>query len=359
MPTREQQMVLDTVAPVYLKYGQWPTWAWLEETLDRQSLSASEILAGFPREFSVGYGYLWPTRQSAPTPQDRVGLTVAGLAHVEPAEQLVSHFLNLVDALGTIRAGARLDPFSETRPTFNRDQVMADRLPATALESLVVPLLAKEPATWHCVLSPVTEFWETVELSPEIRRFAGVRTVEDYLERLRSYLSPVEPESTRLFHSPFTLPAAIDYLDTVWQLRFDKSLVVAPGVERSGRLAFDAASPEEADSCLSALAELLKGLQVPGMPGIDGHPLQRLAPFLEAELPAEAHPRIRAAVAVLDSARSLRAGAQHVEARAQTIDAYGRLHLAYPVADWSAAWRQIQLAVADACDAIRDELQAN
>jgi hypothetical protein len=332
---------------------------WLEETLDRQGLNAIDILAGFPREFSVGYGFLWPVRQSAPTPQDHIGLTVAGLAHVKRAQQIVGHFLNLIDALGTLRAGAQLDPFSETRPTFTRAQVMEGRLPSPIYEPLVVPLLAKEPATWNCLFSPNTEDWESVELTPEIRRFAGVRSIDDYLDRLRSYLSPAVPETARQFHSPFTLPAAFDYLDAVWQLRFERPLVVAPGVERSGRLAFDAAGPEEADSCLSALAELLKGLHVPGVDGVGGHPLSRLAPFLEQELPPETHPRIRDAVEVLDAARRIRAGAQHVGARTQTIEACACLGLPYPVADWSGAWQQIQIAVADACDAIRDELQAS
>ena len=70
-----------------------------------------------------------------------------------------------------------------------------------------------------------------------------------------------------------------------------------PGVERSARLAFDAGSPDEVDSRLSALAELLKGLQVPGLPGVGGHALQRLGPFLESQLPIEAQcpwPRERA-----------------------------------------------------------------
>ncbi len=38
----------------------------LEETLDRRDLSAVEILAGLPREFAVGYGYVWPLRQTTP-----------------------------------------------------------------------------------------------------------------------------------------------------------------------------------------------------------------------------------------------------------------------------------------------------
>jgi len=119
-----------------------------------------------------------------------------------------------------------------------------------------------------------------------------------------------------------------------------------------------AGGPEEADSRLSALAELLKGLRVPGVPGLDGHPLQRLAPFLECQLPPESHERVRKAVAVLDAARQVRTAAQHTGARATVEDACAVLGLNYPVVDWTTGWQQVQIVVADACAALSDELRA-
>jgi hypothetical protein len=86
------------------------------------------------------------------------------------------------------------------------------------------------------------------------------------LERLGSMLTHARhPSEAPVLTSPFTLPAAFDYLDTVWQLKFGKPLIVPPGLERSARLVLDVATAEEADTALSALAEVLKNLNVPSV----------------------------------------------------------------------------------------------
>jgi hypothetical protein len=356
-PTAEQRLVLDLVAEIYLTRGDWPAWAWLEEELERQGHNGMAVYRSFGREFSVGYSQVWPRRDPSPSPQDRVGLTLAGLAHVQLAIPLVQATLNLISALGTCRENVRLDPFAVERPKIPRSTILQGRVDSSLYGAMVVQLLQKEPAAWHCQFNPPTEGWQEVELSPEIRRFAGVQSVDDYLQRLRLTLGNQE-EPAVTFHSPFTLPAAIDYLDAVWRLRFANHLVSPPGVERSARLAFTATSAEEADSRFSALAELLKGLNVPGVEGIGGHPLARLGPFLESKLPDESHDRIREAVALLDAARQVRAGAQHAGARSKSIDAFTLLGLGFPVYDWPAAWEHVQVVAATAFDSIRDEIQA-
>ena len=208
-----------------------------------------------------------------------------------------------------------------------------------------------EPGAAHAGL----DWREHVEIDPRYFRPAEVEALCADASKARRRLG-WEPAVT--FHSPFTLPAAIDYLDAVWRLRFANHLVSPPGVERSARLAFTATSAEEADSRFSALAELLKGLNVPGVEGIGGHPLARLGPFLESKLPDESHDRIREAVALLDAARQVRAGAQHAGARSKSIDAFTLLGLGFPVYDWPAAWEHVQVVAATAFDSIRDEIQA-
>jgi hypothetical protein len=358
-PTAEQQRVLDLVADVYLHHAEWPGWAWLAETLDNDGLDAADIVASMPNELTAGYGYVWGYRQPTPSPDTCIGLTIAGLSRVRKAGTVVNAFLNVLNALGIIRRGVQLDPFSVARPSATRQQVLGNSMPLPPQhDRLIYPLLVREPSTSRCVLTPHTAEWQRIEIGPEVRRFVGMDSVEDYLERLQVLLGPAPPETVREHHSPFTLPAAIDYLDVVWQLRFNLRLITPPGVERSALLAFPAGSADEADTRLSALAELLKCMQVPGVPGIGGHPLKRLAPFLESHLPAEAHPRVLQAVRTLNAARTLRAGAQHVGTRSETVEALGLLGLRFPVSDWSSAWEQIQVACADAFDAIRDELQA-
>lgn len=359
-PTEEQQLVLDVVATIYLQHNRWPSWAWLEETMERRNLDAWSIIAGMPTESTHNYGFVWPTRPSSPQPQDQIGLRMAGLRHVQLAAGLVSEFCALVGALGTIRSNVNLDPFANERPVATRQDITQQLRSPMPPNSSLLDFLSKEPATWQCQIRGDLNAEWTIELSPHVRRFAGIRTIDEYLDRLGSLLVPTSPLDRPLVPvSPFSLPASIDYLDTVWRLRFGGPLIGSPGIERSARLAFDVSSPEEADSALSALAEVLKGLRVPGSPGVDGHPLQRIAPFLATQLPSEAVPRVDEAVERLDAARSLRAGAQHVDAQAKAVHAHAVLGLSYPVSDWAAAWAQVQATVAHAIDVIRQELQAS
>ena len=184
--------------------------------------------------------------------------------------------------------------------------------------------------------------------------------MEDYLERTRILVAGERaPERLGLSPSPFTLPAALDYLDVVWQLKSGKPLLGRPGLERSARLAFTVESGEEANSALSALAEVLKTLQVSGVEGVGGGPLDRIELFLSTRLPEESMDRIRASVGILKAAQSIRHGQQHAGSETSKIGAYEVLGLQYPIYDWRGAWSQIQAEVSSAADALREEIHAS
>ena len=357
---REQQILIEEIAKVFLEHSDWPTWQYIEETLERKNLDAEILWASLPREYSLDYGYVWPPTLSTPTALQRIGLTIAGLGKVPIAQTYVDNFLALVRAIGSIRSNIRLDPFADTKPTVTRDDVVGSRWPPIMMDKSLLAFLDHEPATWRCQVITTSEDDWSIELAPSIRRFADITSLEDYLARLRELLVPTETPPIATVDSPFTLPASVDYLDVVWRLRFEKRpLVVPPGVERSAKLAFNAVTQEEVDNRLSVLAELLKNLQVPGVDGIGGHPLQRLGPFLARELPSESHERVDEAMQLLDAARMIRTGGQHHSAQSETVAAYSRLGLSFPVVDWPAAWQQIQRVVATALNDIRDEIYAS
>lgn len=351
--------MLDWVADVYLEDHKWPTWAWLEEKLERRNLSAVAVYGSFVHESRVNYGMVWPARVPAPMPEDRVGLTIAGLAYVDNAFGLVRAALKLISALGIYRNNIELDPFDTARPLAPRDFLLQGELKASPYLDVLPQILGKEPATWHCSFQPSFENWTEVSLAPEVRRFDTVQDVDNYLSRLASLLGHMQKEDVATFYSPFSLPAAADYLNAVWQLKFGDALFNNPGIERSARLASPASSADEADSRLSALAELLKTMRVPDVAQIGGSPLERLIPYLESELPPESHPRIREVVSFLDAARQIRAGMQHSGVHAKTIASFSRIGISYPVYDWFAAWERIQTVAAHSFDAIREELQAS
>jgi hypothetical protein len=358
-PTTEQQALLDAVARIYLEHEKWPTWQWLNEMLERDGFEATSILASFPRTTSYGYSYLRAINPS-PQPLEKVRLTVAGLSQVQDARVRVSAFIKFVGVLGTLRSKIILDPFGEIQPTIDRREVLSFIFPSIAVGEELLELLAGEPPLWNSqVMHQTDSGWSLLYVPPLTRRFAGVNTIDGYFEVFSRFLAAEEERPDETLLSPFTLPASIDFLDAVWQNRFHKPLVVPPGVERSARLAFTATTIEEADSRLSALAELLKNLAVPGTPGVDGHPLERMKAFLLGRLPSEASERVTNAIDVLDAARRMRVGGQHHGASPVTIAACARLNIAYPVSDWSEAWSRIQAKATAAVDAIRDEIQAS
>ena len=140
------------------------------------------------------------------------------------------------------RSKIRLDPFADTKPKVTRDEIVSSR-PYLIIDKSLLASLDHEPATWLCqVITTSDDDWR-IELAPSVRRFADITSLEDYLSRMRDLLVPTETPAMAIVDSPFTLPASIDYLDVVWRLRFDKKpLVVPPGVERSAKLAFNAAT---------------------------------------------------------------------------------------------------------------------
>ena len=127
-------------------------------------------------------------------PQDRIGLTVAGLVHVERAEALVDAFLNLVSALGTARKKVTIDPLSDALPTLSREVVLRDRLPSPVWEDRVFGLLTKEPSTWHCVFNPQTPNWASVDIPPTLRSYDCIESPGHYLELLKTQLAPSAEE---------------------------------------------------------------------------------------------------------------------------------------------------------------------
>jgi hypothetical protein len=325
------------------------------------TISTPETVAfGLPKDSVYNYGWTWPIFVNT-QPRTPIGLTIGGLHHVTGTAPVISPWVRIIGALATIRSKITLDPFTEEIPRASRSDVANLIGAATVLRVDQLDFLRHEPAIWNCQLVDSSDEWG-IELMPEIRRFAGgVGTVDEYLGRLEQLIAAARPQNTTTLElaSPFTLPASLDYLDAVWRLKFGAGLLVPPGIERSARLAFDVGTVEEADSALSALAEVLKTLDVPGVKGLGGHPLQRLTPYLGQYLTAEATPHVSQAVEVLDAARRLRASAQHTGAKPDAIAAYEILGLPYPVVDWPAAWRRIQQAVSYACDIIRQEIHAS
>jgi hypothetical protein len=198
-PSSKQAMLLGLVASIYLDNAEWPRWGWLEEELDNAGINGLNILENMPRESTHNYGWTWPSRQSAPMPTDRIGLTVAGLMKVERAGPLVDLFANFLNALGVARRKVSLDPLTDGDPSVRRQLVLGGRLPSPVWQSRVFGLLSKEPSTWHCVFDPNSADWQSVNLPPVVRRYSNISSADDYMNVLENQLVPPTQASAPYF----------------------------------------------------------------------------------------------------------------------------------------------------------------
>lgn len=200
-------------------------------------------------------------------------------------------------------------------------------------------------------------WWITVERF--VRQFGQVVDIDDYLARIATYLTPPPTVPAPRYPSPRELPAALDYLNTVWRLRFGTRLLLLDSAERTCTLALDIDTAEEFDARLTALGDIFKSFQVGATPGVSGHPVDRIAAFLLTHLDEVAAHRVDRAVGVLRAIVDIRNGSQHSNASPQAANALVQLDLAYPVVNWATAWYQVRAHAVEALDALREEIQAN
>lgn len=359
-----QQILLDTVWQGYQRAEEWPKYFYVEAVLDQHDLDAEQVIASLPviggrLSGSSAYGlvrptFIGPTRPQAGAP---VPLTLAGLSYIAGASSVVQQYFALLDVMALARRRAVFDPVHETVVQISSSEMNRDgRMDQDDLQFLGL-VAQTEPATASYGMVPDGELW-AITVGRSIKHFAGVRNVGEYLDRIAALF--VEPETVEQprYASPLELAASLDYLNVVWMLRFGKKkpLLRLFSAERCSKLGLDAGTREEYYARLTALAEIIKDFDAPGVAGIGGHPLPRMKGFLLQELSAPNEERIKTALSTLDAIRVLRDSGQHNNAH---VDAAARLKtfgLKFPVADWSEAWAAISAAAIDAIDALRDEI---
>lgn len=361
----DQQKLIDTIWAGYQQAGEWPIFEYVEAMLDKEGLDVVQVMAGLP---AVGHGGLGgpsyglvrpPVSQGrAPGRSEKLALTVAGLNYVTAASGLVGTFLRILDLMVETRREAVFDPVKQTDVVVS-SEMMHRHLQPIDLEDLGYQeqITLTEPPTWFQATVPPGSTWAR-DARREIRHFAGVGDVEDYLGRVAVYLAVPEPPAVARYASPFELAASLDYFNAIWKLHVDKKRPILRfySAERAGKLGLDAGTEEEFHTRLTALGEVLKNMDVPSTPGVGGHALERLPVFLKTKVPTANADRIDHAVAVLYAIKVLRDSGQHVEALAESAGKLPVLGLTFPIIDWSGAWNTISTAAIEAFDTLRDEL---
>ncbi|MDQ1294770.1 MAG: hypothetical protein QG608_2655 [Actinomycetota bacterium] len=371
--TDDQTQLLTLIAKVLDDKRVWPIWQYVDEYMARRGIDAAQVISTLPsisgmgpqppRYTLVSYGGALP-----PGDDQRIHLTVAGLAHIDFLSDIVTMFLRSLTVLANGRARTSFDPDKVTEIVVPESDLINALRDSQRWLSLLPDLVRGEPGVWLTQYMPGNETF--VEDDPRrypswrpgkfLDWFVSCASIEDYLGRLVAVMRPPAPSAPMTAPSPLNLASALDYLDVVWRLKFGQSLVVLPGAEKTTRLAFDAATAEEFDNRMSALGDTLKGFKTTGLPGTNGgHPVTRAIDVLTRNCPGIDTERLDHAHTILKAAVDLRNGLQHHgDTRQDIVSALATYGLRFPVLNHTVAWKVIAAAVVEALGAVREALHA-
>ncbi|HEY3548634.1 MAG TPA: hypothetical protein VGK17_21375 [Propionicimonas sp.] len=370
----------------------WPTWDYVRRSLyrdlpdleDAEALLRSLPSVGRPTDFrGRRYGLVWHEGHLAldPTREDRIGLTIAGLAVLARHDAKTSE---IADALAQIISqAAQRDEQQQPKPFevvqtelslnyyFDFFEQQTRERPFIFPGRLVVEAFDKGREYPRLQVKTVGDQY-SIELGwVSLRGFRSVDSAERYLAQIEAteaaQVAPVR------YSSPLTLVQTVDYLGYViaGDPRFPgwEHLSVAPNLQSAAALGVEVGDRAQYDSALSSLWNVIDQLRVPEVPAeavashFDGkqpRSLGRLRYWLEQRIDDEAAvQRARDAISVIQKVGRLRAEPQHTstDTTRQAIKIRRELGLPDFVSDYRAAWDLIRDSVAGAFNVVRETIQ--
>jgi hypothetical protein len=205
-PTTGEATLLDVIYQAWGSHNEWPYFQYVDSTLYKEFRirDAQSVILGCPRVSVApsGIGHYGWIRSSNPTlsaqlPEDKIALTVGGLARLPQAAGTVAVFLQTLAHLVEVERSASPSPTQVDLITVTSDEVQKAlwrNLASPALVRTVGELLAHEPSTWGCNVQPNDEGGWTASPRSFLRRYEGITNVSDYLDRLLEQLAPYSPE---------------------------------------------------------------------------------------------------------------------------------------------------------------------
>ena len=320
------------------------------------------------------YGLVWRSEELSGglRPEHRVGLSIAGIRHVEDQEALV----RVSDELTGIIASLALE---ESNLELNPTAVVNSEVEIAAYTAwlvdpvekgfavpndVTIEVLRREPARMVFIGERVAleGYW--------LRPYRNVRSSIEFLEivherSLKARRSPV-------LTSALTLIQTIDYLSLVvakeqlW--KSPKPMVNAPDLQSAAQLAAKVSDLQDFTTALIGTSNVIDRLEIPEIPLASSHgapkrrrgSLGRLEYWL-LERVSEQASRDRIADALIDirDVITLRHLSAHHgdDTRKRAAASLHRLGLPNPILDYSRAWGQLQAVLANAFDTIRVEVQ--
>ena len=372
----EQQTLIGVIGGPFIVSGELPVWQYIDLILDDQhGLDAASVLASLPRAgdrspTSRSYGPIWrPDSYRQPLPDDKIALTVAGLWHLPPARPLVAAFLTVIRYLVDRQRQLVPSPGEVVTATVT-DGELAGHLRSTGVpiagpgvvdETLLRlrVMLGHEPFLYAVVYQPTPLGPWTIQVPAALRDYRDVVTIEDYIDQVTELVAPAAPPSVPLSVGALDVPYAVGYLDAWWMNQTGSHLFVNLDPASVARLTQDCGSEEEFNSLMSALADVLGQVVVPGtaVPPQRGA-LEAVRDYLTSSLGADTAGRVASALQTLIRLRHIRVSTQHADARHRAVTSFQEIGLPLPPVSWDQAWRHISALAMGALDTVREEVHA-
>jgi hypothetical protein len=293
--------------------------------------------------------------------------------HSQALRQVVAVFFRVIGLMVAMRGTTPLSRRTPRELDISDEHVKqllsSERQLGTSVwwADLIYKVMEHEPPTLATGgrRDPVARTWAKA-VPREVDEYEGVTTIEDYVARIERLTALPQTPLSPATPSPLDLVSALDYLDVVWRVGHEHHLFNYSSAERTAKLAYPANTPEEFDSRLSALGEILRsananakaaaGSKLPKATHDD--PLAPFEDYLAGKVDSAAEVRIRQAVTELEHALAIRDAAQHVEAGDRAVRALDAFNIGYPIPDFPRAWETLTARVVEGLGAIREELSS-
>jgi hypothetical protein len=193
--SHNQLSLLTMMADPYVQTGQWPTWYFVRETLNRvEGLDADEQIQSLPRVGlppgqGMSYGLTWSNHPQLIQDDTRPGLTVAAAIHVPSLLSVMAHpFLNVLREVVKIYQATPLEPDKVAPATYSAEMIKR-ALPSISdlFMARLTDILDHEPATRGGSRWGGDEEW-TREMGRDVARYGGIDGVKQYVERVTALM---------------------------------------------------------------------------------------------------------------------------------------------------------------------------
>lgn len=365
----EQTALLAVVAGALAATYQWPVFDYVDRLLYKEfRYDARSIIQSIPRlslddpRMSYGWFFVDGAQQFYPQPEDRLGLTVAGMLKQTNMLPFAGLFLDVLKLMVNREARATALPLQPATATISADTIhelirAAGRDRDFEYEPTVEFMkmqLRHEPATWNSV--PDFENPDTPRaLWHGLRNYRSVANAASYVDCLADVF-PVSTAMTQANPSSLSLPEALHFLNTMWRLHCKAQLFVCDRIDSAAQLALDCSSKDELAARMSALAGILGKAHLPTTKDSGLNDLQQ---YLESHLPSDDHDGVIGAVGSLKAIVELRNSLQHTGSKFVGRDRWAeqQLNISLASGDWSGIWDTVRIACTDAVNTLRNEAE--